>query len=207
MRAVFRLRMTRLAVFAFASMAIAAAASLCGSNPPLWPEQFMLVQRKVVDPGAEGGPNVNATTVTHYDWQRQVNLIQISPDGNNSDVLHDLELGTGKSFYFTPTRRACTPVNFSVGILRPDWLSNATYLGVVRPAAIGRPVRAWTKADFIDYYADVETCEPVAWYFHSMRAWFHTVLYVPDAQVPDLLWFEPPNYCSSSTNSTGSINV
>ena len=138
MRAVFRLRMTRLAVFAFASMAIAAAASLCGSNPPLWPDQFMLVQRKVVDPGAEGGPNVNATTVTHYDWQRRVNLIQISPDGNNSDVLHDLELGTGKSFYFTPTRRACTPVNFSVGILRPDWLSNATYLGVVRPAAIGR---------------------------------------------------------------------
>ena len=187
-----------LAIVAIVSAAFSHAASLCGSDAPVWPERFMLVQRKVVDPGAEGGPNVNATTVTHYDWQRQVNLIQISPDGNNSDVLHDLELGSGKSFYYTPTRRACMRVNFTVGILRPDWLANATYLGLKRPAAIGRRVRAWTKVNFIDYYADVDTCEPVAWYFHNMRAWFHTVLYVPGAQVPDLSWFEPPSYCNNS---------
>lgn len=165
----------------------------CGPEPPVWPDRFMIVQRKVVDAGAEGGPNVNATTITHYDWQRGANLIQISPDANNSDVLHDLELASGRSYYWTPTRRTCAPVNFSVGILRPDWLANATYLGL-RQAA-GRPALAWTKANFIDYYADPVTCEPVSWYFHEMKAAFHTVLYVRDVAVPNVSWFEPPDYC------------
>ena len=50
-------------------------------------------------------------------------------------------------------------MSFPVGILRPDWLSNATFLG--RSIRNGRPVLGWTKADFIDYYADPSTCEPV----------------------------------------------
>ena len=51
-------------------------------------------------------------------------------------------------------------MSFPVGILRPDWLSNATFLG--RSTRNGRPVLGWTKADFIDYYADPSTCEPVS---------------------------------------------
>ena len=54
-----------------------------------------------------------------------------------------------------------------VGILRPDWLVNATSLG--RKVVNGRPCVGWTKQDFIDYWADEETCEPVSWYFHGMQ--------------------------------------
>ena len=59
-----------------------------------------------------------------------------------------------------PSTNSCTPMSFPVGILRPDWLSNATFLG--RSTRNGRPVLGWTKADFIDYYADPSTCEPVS---------------------------------------------
>mgnify|MGYP004240201493 FL=1 len=58
-------------------------------------------------------------------------------------------------------------MSFPVGILRPDWLSNATFLG--RSTRNGRPVLGWTKADFIDYYADPSTCEPVS--FMSKTSW------------------------------------
>lgn len=75
-------------------------------------------------------PQENATTVTFYDYPRGANLIHISPDSNNSDVLWDLELDSHQSYYFTPTRKTCFPMQFPVGILRPDWLANATFLGL-----------------------------------------------------------------------------
>ena len=49
-----------------------------------------------------------------------------------------------------------------VGILHPDWLANATFLG--RSVRDGRPVLGWTKVDFIDNNVDAESCEPVSWY-------------------------------------------
>lgn len=119
----------------------------------------------------------------------------ITPDANASDTLHDLELGTGHSYYFRPhgAPPTCKQIKMPVGILRPDWLANATYLGprtVNGVAAVG-----WTKADFIDYYADARTCEPVSWYFHSMKARFDTVYYAANATVRDASWFKPPPYC------------
>ena len=59
----------------------------------------------------------------------------------------------------------------------------------------------WTKADFIDYYADAESCEPVSWYFHTMKARFDTLEYTPDATVPDKTFFVPPAYCLNSSHS------
>jgi len=177
----------------------------CGpdrSLPPRWPERFMIVQRKVVDQGVPL-PQENATTVTYYDYPRGANLIQISPDSNNSDVLWDLELDSHQSYYFTPTRKTCFPMHFPVGILRPDWLANATFLGL-RDVA-GRKALAWTKQDFIDYYADPVTCEPVSWYFHSMKASFHTVLYVPNAAVPQLEWYKPPSYCPDTSRGPDAV--
>eukprot|EP00038_Savillea_parva_P008041 m.174277 g.174277 ORF g.174277 m.174277 type:complete len:183 (-) comp13810_c0_seq1:194-742(-) len=174
--------------------ALVVAQAACGPHdPPVWPDRLMLVQRKVVDPGAEGGPNVNATVVTYYDSSRGANLLIVAPDGNTSDALHDLELNSGHSYYYTPARRTCMPLNFSVGILRPNWLANATFLGERR--VNGRVTLAWTKANFIDYYADPGTCEPVSWYFHAMKATFYTVLYEPGTEVPDTSWFKPPAYC------------
>eukprot|EP01062_Namystynia_karyoxenos_P075073 TRINITY_DN72232_c0_g1_i1.p1 TRINITY_DN72232_c0_g1~~TRINITY_DN72232_c0_g1_i1.p1 ORF type:complete len:200 (+),score=70.03 TRINITY_DN72232_c0_g1_i1:77-601(+) len=170
---------------------LAALAAACGPQPPVWPARFTVVQRRIP---AENSSVALATTVTYYDVLRGANLIQITPDANESDVLWDLELDTGHSFYFTPARRSCKKLDFPVGILRRDWLANATLLG--NRTVNGRPCVVWTKADFIDYYADAETCEPVSWYFHAMRARFDTVYYADGAGVPDPTMFTPPPYCS-----------
>ena len=86
---------------------LAAADGACGPEPPIWPERMMIVQRKVPDNVTQEA----ATTVTWYDSVAGANLIQISPDSNNSDVLWDLELDM-HSFYHTPSRRTCKPMNF-----------------------------------------------------------------------------------------------
>jgi hypothetical protein len=73
-----------------------AALSACPvDRPPTWPRQFVLVQRKIPDAGSASG---NATTVTYYDWDAGANLIVITPDADESDVLVDLELTSGHSY-------------------------------------------------------------------------------------------------------------
>mmetsp|Transcript_36701 Transcript_36701/g.117911 ORF Transcript_36701/g.117911 Transcript_36701/m.117911 type:complete len:191 (-) Transcript_36701:2960-3532(-) len=163
----------------------------CGPTPPVWPRRFTLVQRRTPDPDAAVEP---ATTVTYYDADRGANLIVITPDSNMSDVFWDLELDDHRSYYFTPTRRSCKPMEFPVGILRTDWLANATALG---PSVVnGRDVLGFTKVDFIDYYADAQTCEPVRWYFHTMKARFDSIYWAPGLAAPDASWFTPPEYCA-----------
>jgi hypothetical protein len=168
----------------------------CGPTPPIWPRRFTLVQRRTPDPDAKVD---SATTVTYYDADRGANLILITPDSNMSDVVWDLELDDHRSYYFTPTRRSCKPIGFPVGILRTDWLANATTLG---PSVInGRDVLGFTKVDFIDYYADAQTCEPVRWYFHTMKARFDSVYWAPGLAVPNASWFTPPEYCAAQTRA------
>ena len=90
---------------------------------------------------------------THFaSCVKQANLIQITSDDSPADVLWDLELGNKSSYYFTPNLRSCQTMSFPVGILRPDWLANATCMGP--RTVLGRKTIGWTKADFIDYYAD-----------------------------------------------------
>lgn len=112
-------------------------------SPPVWPRSLVVVQQRIPDRDSRVGP---ATTVTYYDYDRGANLIQIHPepncgeehDGGDCDgsetttkkpVVWDLELNTGHSYYFVPSQKSCTAVDFPVGILRPDWLEGATPLG------------------------------------------------------------------------------
>lgn len=46
----------------------------------------------------------------------------------------------------------CKTLHFDVGILTPDWLKDAKYLG--QTAADNFVTNVWTKAKFINYYAD-----------------------------------------------------
>jgi len=165
-----------------------ATISGCERGPPVWPEQLFLVQRKI--PDDDSG---NSTVITYYDWKRQANLIIITPDSNHTDILWDLELGNHHSYFFRPLKEQCKSMDFPVGILLPNWLVNATCLGEV--TMNGRRTIGWTKEDFIDYYADAVTDEPVSWYFHTMKARFDTLFYGPGQQVPSESFFKPPNYC------------
>lgn len=46
----------------------------------------------------------------------------------------------------------CKTLHFDVGILTPDWLAGSRYLGETVTDNFVTDV--WTKADFINYYAD-----------------------------------------------------
>jgi len=74
----------------------------------------------------------------------------------------------------------CTHITMPVGVLRPDWLSNATYMG--KSVVNGVAVYGYTKQDFIDYYADAETCAPVRWclLFSEIYLCFSELIYGVD---------------------------
>lgn len=64
------------------------------------------------------------------------------------------------SYYFNLEEGTCRTITFPVGILTPDWLAKATYLG--KETVDAHETHVWTKADgFIEYYADVDTGLPV----------------------------------------------
>lgn len=161
-------------------------ATCCNETfPPIWPNQFRIVQNKF-----DGNAKFESKVITYYDYNRGANLIL---DGNE---LHDLELNNHSSYYFFPHNRTCKEIMMPVGILKPDWLvSNFTSLG--SSVINNRAVFGYTQDNFIDYYADASDCSPVRWYFHSMKARFDTVTYEPGVSVPNQTWFLPPAYCKS----------
>lgn len=100
-----------------------------------------------------------------YDYPngRNLNLIQ-----KQLGVLtHDVEYTNGTSFYYELEQGTCKKITFTVGILRPDWLSGATYIGTEN--IDGFKCNVWEKVDFIRYWEDVESQRPVSWLFLSSR--------------------------------------
>jgi len=100
-----------------------------------------------------------------YDWPngRNFNIIQ-----HQLGVLtYDLEWDNGTSFYYTlqPFDKTCKIIHFAVGILRPNWLQGANYLGQEYVDTF--LCNVWEKVDFITYYEDVLTRRPVKWVFFS----------------------------------------
>ena len=101
-----------------------------------------------------------------YDYPngRNLNLIR----KQLGSVTHDVEYTNGTSYYYDLEAGTCKVVSFPVGILRPDWLNNATYVGVEE--IDGFKCNVWEKVDFIRYWEDIETQRPVSWLFtHSSK--------------------------------------
>ncbi|XP_020233528.1 uncharacterized protein At4g14100 [Cajanus cajan] len=126
--------------------------------PADWPEQF----HSVLFINRSGSLQ---KTDLWYDWPngRNFNIIQ-----HQLGVLkYDLEWDNGTSFYYTlqPFDKTCKIIHFEVGILRPDWLHGATYLG--QEYVDNFLCNVWEKVDFIWYYEDVLTRRPVKWIFYS----------------------------------------
>lgn len=99
-----------------------------------------------------------------YDWTngRNFNIIQ----HQLGVVYYDLEWNNGTSFLYTlDSSKECSTVQLEVGILRPNWLDGATYLG--QKHVDGFLCNVWTKADFIWYYEDAVTRRPVHWVFYT----------------------------------------
>jgi len=166
--------------------------------PPVWPTRATIVQRLVPSSGSKMKPG---TSVTYYDNELGANLIQITDDDISESVMWDLELDTKKSYYFYPDTKECVERNFPVGILKPNWLEGAESIGE-SIGWDGRVVCGWTKANFLEYYADKETMEPVSWYFHLMQASFNTLYFGPNVSIPHVEWFDPPEYCLENESSS-----
>ncbi|KAG1331620.1 hypothetical protein COCNU_02G015880 [Cocos nucifera] len=108
-------------------------------TPTAWPLQFHSLL--YVNYGGE-----LSVVDLWYDWpnSRNFNIIQ----HQLGTLLYDLEWDNGTSFYYTlDDSRRCQTYHFDVGILRPDWLDGANYLGQQR--VDGFLCNVWEKVQFI----------------------------------------------------------
>lgn len=125
-----------------------------------------------------------------YDWTngRNFNIIQ----NQLGKLLYDLEWDNGTSYIYTlDSNKECRVLHFPVGVLRPNWLEGATYLG--QQEVDGFLCNVWQKVDFIWYYEDVITKRPVYWVFYTgMTA--HVMTFEVGAVLEDPKW-QAPVYC------------
>lgn len=99
-----------------------------------------------------------------YDWTngRNFNIIQ----DQLGSVLYDLEWNNGTSFFYSlDSTKQCSSAQLEVGILRPNWLDGAEYLG--QETVDGFLCNVWQKVHFLWYYEDVVTKRPVNWVFYT----------------------------------------
>eukprot|EP01018_Ginkgo_biloba_P014208 Gb_19753 [translate_table: standard] len=150
--------------------------------PAPWPEQF----HSVLYINNSGSLQV---TDLWYDWPngRNFNIIQ----KQLGSVLYDLEWNNGTSFYYYLDKNKCKIIHFDVGILRPNWLEGAHYLGVQN--VDGFVCNVWEKVDFIWYYEDTVTKRPVHWLFFTGMS-VHVMTFEVGAVLEDAKW-QAPTYC------------
>ncbi|PKA56872.1 Uncharacterized protein AXF42_Ash002175 [Apostasia shenzhenica] len=139
-----------------------------------------------------------------YDWPNARNLHIIQPQ--LGELLYDVEWSNGTSFYFSPSDSSprCRTVHFDVGILRPDWLDGAAYLG--RRVVDGFLCNVWEKLGFIWYYEDVSTRRPVHWVFYTGRS-VHVMTFDVGEVLEDSKWQAPAKCFEEKVNGSdiGSI--
>ncbi|OAY79526.1 Uncharacterized protein ACMD2_15104 [Ananas comosus] len=167
------------------TLALASSSSSSTPTPTPWPLQFHALlfmnysgKLSMID--------------LWYDWPngRNFNIIQEQLGG---PPLRDLEWNNGTSFFYTlsPPLR-CRSAQLDVGILRPDWLAGADYLGT--RSVDGFLCNVWTKADgFITYFEDVLTNRPVHWVFYTGRQ-AHVMTFEVGKYLEDAEW-QAPVYC------------
>ncbi|KAJ0112337.1 hypothetical protein Patl1_01338 [Pistacia atlantica] len=125
-----------------------------------------------------------------YDWPngRNFNIIQ----NQLGKLKYDLEWDNGTSYIYTlDSSQECRVLHLSVGILRPNWMDGATYLG--QQYVDGFLCNVWTKVDFIWYYEDVVTKRPVHWVFYTGYT-AHVMTFEVGAVLEDPKW-QAPVYC------------
>ncbi|PSS07605.1 Uncharacterized protein CEY00_Acc17955 [Actinidia chinensis var. chinensis] len=125
-----------------------------------------------------------------YDW----------PNGRNFNIIehqlgklyYDLEWTNGTSFVYTlDSNKECQLLYPGVGILRPNWLDGANYLG--QRYMDGFLCNVWEKVEFIWYYEDVVSKRPVYWIFYSGYS-AHVMTFEVGRVLEDANW-QAPVYC------------
>ncbi|KAG6422464.1 hypothetical protein SASPL_119036 [Salvia splendens] len=162
---------------------VAASAAAASPTPAAWPLQF----HSILYVNYSGSLSL---INLWYDWPngRNFNIIQ----DQLGSVLYDLEWNNGTSFFYSlDSAKTCSSSQLDVGILRPDWLDGAEYLG--QESVDGFLCNVWQKLRFIWYYEDVVTKRPVHWEFYTGRS-IHVMTFDVGAVLEDEKW-QAPVYC------------
>lgn len=135
------------------------AAAADSPTPAVWPLQF----HSILYVNYSGSLSL---IDLWYDWTngRNYNIIQ----DQLGSILYDVEWNNGTSFFFSlgsSAAETCSSAQLEVGILRPDWLDGAEYLG--QENVDGFLCNVWQKLGFIWYYEDVVSKRPVHWVFYT----------------------------------------
>ncbi|KAG5184356.1 hypothetical protein JKP88DRAFT_163229 [Tribonema minus] len=169
---------------------------------PVWPDRFHAVSQQ------KRGEDLGIVDL-YYDWPRGGNLNLIrQADG----PIFDMEWGNGTSYVYTPATQKCKVVKFGVGLLPPDWLHGAQYLG--RETVGLFECHKWQKGDsdapgvpFVVYWDAVAEDaaqaqrRPVQWrFFDGMQ--FNVVYFTPHEAVPESVW-QTPAYCFEQGEGEG----
>ncbi|CAN0915931.1 Uncharacterized protein At4g14100 [Linum grandiflorum] len=156
-------------------------------TPAPWPLQF----HSVLFMNKSNGGGLQMIDLW-YDWPngRNFNIIR---DQLGEGVKYDAEWNNGTSFIYTPADTECKVLHLEVGILRPNWLDGADYLG--QRYFDGFLCNVWEKVDFIWYYEDVLTRRPVHWTFYTGYT-AHVMTFEVGAVLDDAGW-QAPVYCFS----------
>ena len=158
---------------------------------PVWPDAFKAVL-------FQNRTSSLALVDLYYDWRAGKNLNLIRSQLGAHGTVWDIEHNNGTSFIFSRDQPLCKVLHFDVGILIPSWLENATLAGEeVTDTFI---CNVWTKADFISYYAEKESSNPVRWTFTGSGAEFHVLSWEPGKKLAAAMWQAPP-YCFTGNNT------
>ncbi|KAI3882008.1 hypothetical protein MKX03_014577 [Papaver bracteatum] len=155
-------------------------------TPTPWPPQFHSIM-------IYNTSGTNQIFDLWYDYPngRNFNIIQ----NQLGELLYDLEWNNGTKFVYTlDSNKKCQTVKVGFGILTPDWLDGANYLG--QRTMDGFLCNVWEKVDFIWYYEDVVTKRPVHWAFYTGMEG-HLMTFEVGAVLEDEKW-QAPVYCFES---------
>mmetsp|Transcript_9999 Transcript_9999/g.15049 ORF Transcript_9999/g.15049 Transcript_9999/m.15049 type:complete len:196 (+) Transcript_9999:231-818(+) len=169
-----------------------------GSQPsyPIWPDSFHGTLK-------EKQGDLLSDVDLYYNYPKGVNVNIIRKKTDLNGTLWDIEWNNGTSYFFHPLTKDCQIIKFGVGILPPNWLEGATYLGIEEVDSF--QCNKWQKGDsdvpgmpFITYWDDVETRKPFQYQFFS-GSLLKFVDFEPISEEEEKMVFQVPDYCFSGS--------
>jgi hypothetical protein len=166
--------------------------SVAGGPPPPtptpWPEQYHAV---LLTNYTESGGRLELVDV-YYDWPRgrTLNILRAQLSG---EPVFDILWANGSTYAFDHSASpSCTAALLPVGLLPPDWVDGAAYVG--RDVVDGFDCHIWSHRFFTRYYEEVATGRPVFWVFagSSTLALSFSLALLADANTVDFEWLASP---------------
>ena len=136
---------------------LVSSSSLTDPTPKPWPLQFHSTMIAKI----ENGTQLEILNLW-YDWPNGISMSIVQKQLGK--LLYGPEWNNGTSFFYAlDSSEECRVTQFDVGIVRPNWIEGAKYVG--QEYMDGFLCNVWNKVDFIIYYEDVVSKRPVAWFF------------------------------------------